>query len=373
MSFTANLVIDLIAIAILAIVFIFTIKSSNRTSMSNNIFIVLVVVSFLLLLADILGRMDGLTEFSVPLANYLGNFLLFTLNPLPAILWVLFLLTHIYDDQSKIRLAILPLMLYFFVHVVGVVLNLFFHFYYTIDTNNVYVRGPLFVITIIWAMIPLITGFVITLIKKHQIDKKKFTTLVFYPIIPIMATILMFFIYGYSIILPAVTIGTLLIFIGIQNDLLVFDYLTGTYNRLDFENYLRRKIADFNPRFGAIMLDIDHYKQINDTYGHLVGDKALVDFASILRDSVRFHDFVARYGGDEFFLVIDTHDVAVMEKVIKRLQTNIDKFNDKNFYPFKLGFSYGYAIYSNSQKPSMEDFVNHLDILMYEDKQKKVN
>ena len=365
MDFVGNLLINVLAIIMLIIVFFVTLKRSNRTLISYHLFNIIVIITIILLSVDIIGRMDGVTSVSVPIANQIGNFMLFLLNPVPSILWILFILSQIYEDTSIIKKSIIPLVVYYLIHIVAMILNLFFGFYYSIDANNVYSRGSLFFITIIWVMLPLFSGFFLTIINRHKIDPKKVNTLIFYPMAPIIGTLITMFVYGYSIVLPSIAVGALLVFVSIQNDSIIIDYLTGSYNRRALEDFLRKKISDTNPRFGGIMLDIDHYKQINDTYGHLMGDKALADFAKILRQSVRLKDFVARYGGDEFFLVISTPDVTGLEAVIRRIHVNLDKFNEKNIYPFKFEFSKGYSMYHPIDKLSMEQFINKLDTSMY--------
>lgn len=96
-----------------------------------------------------------------------------------------------------------------------------------------------------------------------------------------------------------------------QNELLeklaVTDALTGVYNRKKLDDVLREQMALYRRhqrRFALLMLDIDHFKILNDSYGHLVGDIVLTTVASLLRRAVRSVDHVARYGGEEFVVVL---------------------------------------------------------------------
>lgn len=105
------------------------------------------------------------------------------------------------------------------------------------------------------------------------------------------------------------------------------DPLTGLYNRRYFDHHLdtalaRQKTA--SKPFSLIMLDIDHFKQINDTHGHPAGDRILVEFARRLERDIRGFDLAARYGGEEFVVMLPDADAALAEKVAERLRGNIE-------------------------------------------------
>lgn len=85
------------------------------------------------------------------------------------------------------------------------------------------------------------------------------------------------------------------------------DGLTGVYNRQAFDDYLGDMIERsqvMKTEFSLLMMDLDDFKSINDTYGHLIGDRVLVAFANKCRNAVRGDDFIARYGGEEFTIVL---------------------------------------------------------------------
>jgi diguanylate cyclase (GGDEF)-like protein len=112
-----------------------------------------------------------------------------------------------------------------------------------------------------------------------------------------------------------------------QNHLLealsVTDALTGLYNRNKLETVLEDQYARFrrNRRpFCVLMLDIDNFKSINDTYGHAAGDEVLVNLAKVLVQSVRGIDSVARYGGEEFVVVLIETDAEAALDVAERVR-----------------------------------------------------
>lgn len=110
--------------------------------------------------------------------------------------------------------------------------------------------------------------------------------------------------------------------------LALFDALTGLPNRRYLDEQMKRYIETIrrsNTPFSLIMLDIDEFKAINDTYGHLEGDEALRLLASVLQDSTRNTDFVARYAGDEFCICLPMTDASQASAVAKRVQHNLDE------------------------------------------------
>ena len=149
------------------------------------------------------------------------------------------------------------------------------------------------------------------------------------------------------------------------------DALTGIGNRFAF-NELIAKLSRQKTResYAIIMIDMDHFKQINDTLGHLEGDRALKDMAAVITGSIRSSDFAARYGGDEFVLLIkvDHHPV---EPVIARITQAVVELNEKRIRPYQLQMSYGYDIYTTSEGRPIQEFLKHIDCLMYKHKKKR--
>jgi two-component system, cell cycle response regulator len=107
----------------------------------------------------------------------------------------------------------------------------------------------------------------------------------------------------------------------------VRDGLTGVYNRKHLEDHLDAEVSYANRHQSAlsiVMLDIDHFKKVNDTYGHVAGDAVIRAFAAILTRALRAEDIVARYGGEEFTIVargIDVQAAAVMAERVRHAVT----------------------------------------------------
>lgn len=115
-----------------------------------------------------------------------------------------------------------------------------------------------------------------------------------------------------------------------QNQLLeklsITDSLTGLFNRKKLDDILAEQLARYkrhHHRFAVLMLDIDHFKDLNDAYGHLAGDEALKNVAKILSRSVRNVDYVARYGGEEFVIVLPVTTTSIARDLAERICTQM--------------------------------------------------
>ena len=114
------------------------------------------------------------------------------------------------------------------------------------------------------------------------------------------------------------------------------DPLTGLLNRRAMENQVREMRATHDS-FSVAMADLDHFKDLNDTFGHDTGDRALRLFARVMRSAVRDVDVIARYGGEEFVIVLPDTDVARAAPVMHRLRERLaDALADAQLPPFTV-------------------------------------
>lgn len=149
---------------------------------------------------------------------------------------------------------------------------------------------------------------------------------------------------------------------------------TGVYNRMQFDRYFKNKIHNCTAgsSFSGILIDIDSFKLINDIYGHTTGDEALEITAELLTKSLRNKDdFLARYGGDEFIAILNIREFSHLRKIVERIHESVNIYNMTSNKPYKLSLSLGYDVYDSDSGVTGEQFIKHIDMLMYESKKLK--
>ena len=148
------------------------------------------------------------------------------------------------------------------------------------------------------------------------------------------------------------------------------DSLTGMQNRRYFDDALREYLEEFrriNKPIGLMILDLDHFKQVNDTHGHDVGDDVLRSVANCLKDFTRFHDVVARLGGEEFAVVAPNMDEDLLMKLAERIRGAISGLPiATGNVRIKVTTSVGLAVWDG--KETAEDFYRRADRMLYQAK-----
>jgi len=154
-----------------------------------------------------------------------------------------------------------------------------------------------------------------------------------------------------------------------------YDYLTGLYNRREGLNRVS-ELYELTRRnkmpLAVFMLDVDHFKRVNDQYGHQIGDQALQFIADSLRQTSRKSDILLRYGGEEFLLflpnVAESHALVFAERYRTRLAEKAMRLNKNQ--ELHLTVSIGISCY---KRQSLTDLIHEADIALYEAKSRNRN
>ncbi len=144
-----------------------------------------------------------------------------------------------------------------------------------------------------------------------------------------------------------------------------FDVLTGLPNRRNFDVTLRQDIARSKRYGGALsvaMCDIDHFKIVNDTFGHQVGDVVLKSLADLMRNSLRQSDYIARWGGEEFTLLLTETGPEVSEVLLNRLRTSVA---DQVIPEIGRAVTVSFGVTTYVKPESPDDLMSRVDQALY--------
>jgi two-component system cell cycle response regulator len=145
------------------------------------------------------------------------------------------------------------------------------------------------------------------------------------------------------------------------------DDLTGVFNRRFFISECERLLIE-RAVLNIVILDLDGFKKINDTYGHLAGDAVLRDVGTALQTNTRPEDVVARFGGDEFVVAVPGVELSVVERIAERLTSAIAALTWTPGPPFAITASAGFASSRLLEPPTLAQLVNAADRDMYKNK-----
>jgi diguanylate cyclase (GGDEF)-like protein len=149
------------------------------------------------------------------------------------------------------------------------------------------------------------------------------------------------------------------------------DIVTGVFNRYAFQEQLKRTIAHsrrINAHFALLFLDLDHFKEVNDSYGHDVGDKLLQEIAKRILSCIREEDVLARLGGDEFVFLFADVDGLEMKSLVNKIVSLFREpwYIDGN--KLSVTASIGVVMYPEDAH-SLEMLIKNADIAMYKSKE----
>jgi len=165
---------------------------------------------------------------------------------------------------------------------------------------------------------------------------------------------------------------------GIYNDykkfdkLANYDQLTGIYNRYKLQDLfsIKSKFANrYNTPLSCIMFDIDNFKMVNDTFGHDIGDEVLKNLAKIVSNTIRETDIFARWGGEEFVILLPNTNINETIKIAEKIRIAVEEYN---FHKVgQVTISLGVSEYQKGD--SLEKCVKKSDIALYTAKEKGKN
>ena len=363
--------LNLFMAAVCFVVYFASRNIGERRLLHNRLFRWLTLcVLCLLILESLTWVLDGgETEFQI-VCNYIVTISLFLLTPMPGFLWSLYVNSQLFHDAKALRGLVLafgiPIVVCAVFTLTTPLSKLMFYF----DSNHIYHRGPWYPLLAVLSMLPLVTSVVSVWVHRKRIRRKSAWMLTLFSVLTLASSLAQVLFYGIAVIWSSITISVLLAYTSLQNDQVYLDHLTGVFNRRQMDIHLadRVRMAKDGRPLSCILLDINHFKSVNDTLGHVAGDDALKDASMILKSSIRKGDFLARYGGDEFVILTDIDNEETLRMLLLRIHELTREFNETRQRPYSIRFSAGSAVYRPESGWDEQTFIDCVDSLMYREK-----
>lgn len=359
------------AILVLSILLINLKRFGGLKNPASRLFALLAGSVILNILIDLpVHLLDG-SEYGAALQVCVA--LMFALNPLPAYLWLLYTDYYLFGNDEKLRrirlISLSPLLLNALLSLTSPWTSAMF----TLDGSNVFHNGDfIFFLYAVIYLYMLAAAYQLVRQRKALLTGELLPMLL-YALPPFLGSLVQAYSFRVLLVWPLTTLSLLIIYVFVQAKTMHTDHLTNLYNRREFDRRLLELKGKKNTDglLAGIVMDIDNFKQINDRYGHKAGDSALRAFCSVIRDSFRQDDFIARTGGDEFAVILELKTATQLDRILRRMQANINVFNRSGELPFPLSVSTGSGLYDPSTLSSPAVFFEMLDARMYENKKKK--
>ena len=247
---------------------------------------------------------------------------------------------------------------------------------FTIDVQNVYSRSDGLVVhwIVSWGYLIYATAKVWIALRKtdSKVEKRQLRPLIMFIIPPALAAVMQMLFYGVTSTQCGMSLSIIIIAFTAMRDKVSTDSLTDLNNRNAFDNYISERLMHQNFNFKLMMCDIDSFKTINDTMGHVVGDIVLKRMADLLKTvcaESRAALFLCRYGGDEFVICTTDVENADMLEIKRRIGERLIDLNRDYPSEIRLGLSIGCAADTCRSGKDIEKLIGSADEEMYREKQ----
>lgn len=291
------------------------------------------------------------------------SFLFFSLCAFSWFNYIQTMLEIHYIKKTQTLIALIPLI----VSVVLILVNTLNGILFSIDHNGNFQEEPLYLLYVLindfYYFVGAYQAYVYSCRAKNYQQKKSYQILGIYMAVMLIVGALQDIFRSIPIFCVGTSLSILIVYISLEEQMISIDPLTQLNNRNRMEQHLFECMRNADANMYLLVLDVDKFKQINDTYGHAQGDLALKSIANCLKEAcIEKSDFIARYGGDEFVIVYKGNDV---EGLCQRIHTYIQQLS----FPFDLDVSIGCAPYHNGLR-KWNDWFIVADKQLYQEKKK---
>lgn len=365
MDYLVQFQLNIYAVIILVILLITIhrksyIKNFGRTMFISAIYVTLAVV----IIEPLTWIFDGMHFYGAYLLEYVTNFLLVLIAPVICGLMISYVDYYIFKDRDRVKKRCFYLVPTIFTFIV-LIINIFYPLYFSVDREFVGYHVESF-LWVQYVMIILYYLFMIVFTLKHR--KKTFgyavwIFLVFFSL-PIIGMLVQLIVSEFFFSWTSIVLSLLVIYLFLESTTGEKDYLTKLYSRQSYEKYVVNLI-DSKKEFSILFMDLDHFKDINDTHGHFAGDQMLIQFGKILEKVYYPNTMISRLAGDEFIIVIE-YSVDI-DETIRDVYHLLERHTNELMNTLK--FSSGVKKHEKSM--SIDQLYIEVDRKMYKNKTNK--
>lgn len=315
---------------------------------------------------------EGLNFIGAKAIHNCLNLIYFTLTGTIGLLWLIYTDYKINQDEDRLKRRLKWYALPFGVLLVLILSSPWTGWIFSLSRDNIYHGGRCHAMQMLIAFVYLFWAAILALVAVKRTEKRylrsEYLTLASFIILPLAGGIVQGKIHGFPLIWVGTAISILIVFVNTQNQQITKDGLTGINNRRYLNCYLDTRLNNKRrkKKLFFILMDIDSFKEINDTYGHIEGDVAIIRIAGILKEvCCGSNDFLARYGGDEFAIVCERDDCQEVENLVQEIASIVTFSNEAGDMKYDVWLSIGYAEYGEAGIVNQDQLISMADKRLY--------
>ncbi len=373
MNLPAWLILNIFVALMTILLLPMAIHQSSKQALHGRPFLYLLITILCLIIFDSISRIEPTSELTFYFIRN-ANLCQFALDPVAYYFAMRYLGTWMADSWQESKAWNAFLLSFAIANFLFVLYSECFqmHWFYSY-VGYEYVRGPYFILRSAILLSAFIISEIYVLFHIRKVYHQYRIPLILFPIVPLIGGLSQAFIYGLSSEYASMILSCYMLLLYVQLQDIDYDYLTNVVNRnridLEMEDRITRSESAKRPLFSVFSIDLDYFKSINDSLGHMMGDEALCDFTAILQKTFQKRDVIGRIGGDEFLVLTHITDPDELAFLRRKLDSHLSNFNEHTTKPYKLYASVGIATYDPTAGYTPEEFRQLLDHLLYDEKE----
>lgn len=361
------LIVNAAGVLILVLSLLSRIEITKEKHFDDQLFDGMIVITLGALVAETMTfLLDGRPGTLARSLQYLLNAYLYLASCGVGMLWVLYVDHRIYHSLKPIQKQLIFVAAPFVMVAVLIVCDLFgAGLIFSITEQNVYLRGKLVMVP--YAVLFYEYGYSVVL---AVIAVKRNSHVRFFPILHfvlpcVTGTVVQGLNYGLSAGWFCVSLAFMFVQNHMNNLNAFVDDLSGLYNRKYYQYVVRKLAASKKVRtISGIMMDVNHFKCINDQFGHTIGDDAIRNLGRLISEVTTERDMAFRHAGDEFVILSTDVDTRYVEQIIHALTQKVADFNASSGEPYQLSLAMGYTLCTTAEL-EFDQFLHQMDTNMY--------